>query len=342
MMTEHPIPQCHDLHEAQVTSALASLLPDCAHGVAELADVAAGAERTLRIPYSRIGAGPPLLLLHGHPQTRAIWAQVAPALASRFTVVLTDLRGYGDADKPTDALGAPPHAAYTKRAMAADQIGLMRALGFERFAVVGHDRGARVAHRLALDYPQAVTQLMLLDIAPTLDMYEQTDMAFARAYWHWFYLIQPAPLPETMINADPVFYLRHLMGNRSAGLAPFPAAALAEYLRAAGNPDTVRAMCEDYRASAGPDLELDRADRQAGRLIQCPLRVLWGEDGIIGKLFDPLGLWRAATAPAHAVTGEALACGHYLPEEAPERVVAQVLRFLGETADGAHAAQSSP
>ena len=217
------------------------------------------------------GSGPPLLLLHGHPQTSAMWHRVAPRLASRFTVVSTDLRGYGDSERvPPDA----DHAAYGKRTMALDALGLMRTLGFERFAVCAHDRGARVAHRLALDHPGAVARMMLLDIAPTLAMYEGTSDAFARAYWHWFFLIQPAPLPERLIEADPVAYLRDVMGRRHAGLAAFAPEALAEYERCICMPGSAAAICEDYRASATIDLEHDRADRAAGRRLAMPLRVI--------------------------------------------------------------------
>ncbi len=222
---------------------------------------ASAAPAGVEIPCVIGGSGPPLLLLHGFPQTRAIWHKVAPALAKRFTVVASDLRGYGDAGKPaTD----PLHASYSKRAMAADQVGLMRSLGFERFGLVGHDRGGRVAHRLAVDHPDAVERVAVLDICPTLAMYEQTDLAFARAYWHWFFLIQPAPLPETMINADPEFFLTRFMGGRSAGLRPFEPPAWAEYLRCARDPETVRAMCEDYRAAVS-DRPRARPRRPRGR-----------------------------------------------------------------------------
>lgn len=276
----------------------------------------------VRIPWVRGGHGPALLLLHGHPQTHAIWHRVAPRLARRFTVVASDLRGYGDAGKPPSD---PSHAAYAKRAMAADQAGLMRALGFERFDVVGHDRGARVAHRLALDHPSAVRRLALLDVAPTLAMYERTDMTFASAYWHWFLLIQPAPFPERLIGADPEFWLKGLMGGRSAGLAPFAPGAWSEYLRCLRDPDTVRAICEDYRAAATIDLEHDRADRAAGRRVQAPLLVLWGRHGVIERCFDALALWRDAAAD---VRGHALDCGHYIPEEAPDALAAELERFL--------------
>jgi len=268
------------------------------------------------------GGGPPLLLLHGHPQTHAIWHKVAPALLEHFTVVACDLRGYGDSSKPR---GAPAHANYSKRTMAADMAAVMRRLGFERFRVMAHDRGARVAHRLMLDHPQAVQQAVLLDIAPTLAMYEGTSETFARAYWHWFFLIQPAPLPERLIEADPGAYLRDVMGRRSAGLAPFDARALAEYARCLALPGAAHGICEDYRAAAGIDLEHDRADRDAGRRLEMPLLALWGAQGVVARCFDPLLEWRKV---ADRVEGEALPCGHYIPEEAPQALLARALPFL--------------
>lgn len=268
------------------------------------------------------GEGPPLLLLHGHPQTHAIWHKVAPRLAERFTLVICDLRGYGDSSKPQ---GTPDHANYSKRTMAADMLAVMRALGFESFKVLAHDRGARVAHRLALDHPQAVERLALLDIAPTLAMYEQTSEAFARAYWHWFFLIQPAPLPERLIEADPGAYLRDVMGKRSAGLAPFDPRALAEYQRCLALPGAAHGICEDYRAAAGIDLEHDRFDRDAGRKLQMPLLALWGEQGVVGRCFEPLKEWKLV---ADDVQGGALPCGHYIAEEAPDALLDRVLPFL--------------
>lgn len=269
------------------------------------------------------GSGPPMLLLHGHPQTHAIWHRVWPELTRHRTCVAADLRGYGDSDKPA---ASADHAAYSKREMAADMVGLMQALGHSRFEVLAHDRGARVAHRLALDHPGAVTRLMLLDIAPTLDMYEGTTRAFAQAYYHWFWLIQPAPLPETMIERDPVFYLRSVMGGRPGGLAHFSEAAMAEYERAARLPGWATGICEDYRASAALDLEHDRAGRAAGERVRQPLRVLWGERGAVGKNFDVLGLWRAVADDA---SGGPLAGAHYLAEESPDALLAQARAFFG-------------
>lgn len=268
------------------------------------------------------GSGPPLLLLHGHPQTHVIWHRLVEPLARRFTVVATDLRGYGDSSKPP---GKPDHANYSKRAMAEDQVAVMRELGFERFFLCGHDRGGRVAHRLAMDHPAAVEKLMLLDIAPTLAMYEQTDRTFATAYFHWFFLIQPSPLPETLIEASPSDYITRTMGGRHASLDAFDPAAIAEYQRCLAQPGAAHALCEDYRASNGIDLEHDRVDREAGRRITCPVSVLWGQHGIIERCFDPLAEWRAV---AERVEGEALPCGHYIPEEAPVALLDRLTRFM--------------
>lgn len=275
----------------------------------------------VRIAYRIGGEGPALLLLHGHPQTHVIWHKVAPRLARHFTVIAADLRGYGDSDKPeTDA-----EHLYSKREMARDMVELMAALGFSRFDLLAHDRGARVAHRLALDHPAAVRRLILLDIAPTLAMYAQTTETFARAYWHWFFLIRPAPLPETLIEADPELYLRSVMGSRSAGMRPFSDEAFAEYLRCLKLPGTARGICGDYRASAGIDLEHDRADLAAGQRLQMPLLALWGEQGTVGKCFDPLTEWRKVAAD---VRGKPLPAGHYLAEEIPELLLEETLAFL--------------
>jgi haloacetate dehalogenase len=272
------------------------------------------------------GSGAPLLLLHGHPQTHAMWHRVAPALARQRRVVAMDLRGRGDSSRPG---ASADHAAYSKRAMAADALAVMRALGCERFDVCAHDRGARVAHRLALDHPHAVARLMLLDIAPTLAMYEGTTEAFARAYWHWFFLIQPAPTPERAIEVDPAAWVREGMGARHAGLGPFAPEALAEYERCFSMAGSATAACEDYRASATIDLEHDRADRAAGRRVGAPVRVLWGAHGTVGRCFDVLALWREA---AHDVSGRALDCGHYIAEEQPAALLDEMASFFGGTA----------
>ena len=266
------------------------------------------------------GRGPGLLLLHGHPQTHVIWHRVADALAEHFTVVASDLRGYGDSDKPVAQV-----STYSKREMAADQVGLMQALGFDQFVVMAHDRGARVAHRMAADHAGAILRMVLLDIAPTLAMYEQTNEAFARAYWHWFFLIRPAPLPETLLHADPAGYMRSVMGSRHAGMAAFTDEAFAEYLRCLKLPGTISALCEDYRASAGIDLVHDREDRAAAKRLPMPVKIFWGEHGVIERCFDPLAEWRRV---AEHVSGASLPCGHYVPEEAPEELLAATLSFL--------------
>jgi haloacetate dehalogenase len=268
------------------------------------------------------GQGPPLLLLHGHPQTHVIWHKVAPALSQHFSLILADLRGYGDSSRPA---GDPDHGNYSKRVMARDMLRVMAALGHARFSVLAHDRGARVAHRLAMDHPEAVSRLVLLDIAPTLAMYRQTHEAFARAYWHWFFLIQPSPLPERLIEADPKAYLRDGMGRRTSGPSPFDPRAWAEYERAVSRPGSAHAMCEDYRASAGVDLTHDEADRAAGRKLTAPLMVLWGELGVVHRCFKPLDEWQAV---AQSVVGRPLPCGHYVPEEAPDALLAAALPFL--------------
>lgn len=276
----------------------------------------------VQIAYRIGGSGPGLLLLHGHPQTHVIWHKVAEYLSQYFTVVAADLRGYGDSSKP---LATEDHSSYSKREMARDMVALMRELGLPRFLILAHDRGARVAHRLALDHPDAVTRMSLLDIAPTLAMYSQTNEAFARAYWHWFFLIRPAPLPETLLEADPEQYLRSVMGSRSAGLTPFSDEAFAEYVRCAKLPGTARGVCEDYRASATIDLEHDRIDLDAGHHLRLPLQVLWGAEGTVGKCFDPLKEWQQV---ATDVRGKALPGGHYLAEEVPEELMAEVMPFL--------------
>jgi haloacetate dehalogenase len=268
--------------------------------------------------------GPPLLLLHGFPESHVMWRRVAVALAAHFRLVLADLRGYGDSAAPaSDA----EHVAYSKRTMAEDMMALMACLGHERFYLAGHDRGGRVAHRLALDHPGAVARLCVIDIAPTLDMYAATDMRFARAYYHWFHLIQPAPLPERMIGGDAEFYLHTKLGGwGSRGLDFIEPQALAEYERCFCRPVAIHAACEDYRASAGIDLEHDQVSRDTGDRIRSDLLVLWGERGVVQALFDPLTLWRAQCAAT--VTGRALPAGHYIPEELPEATAEALLEFM--------------
>ncbi len=284
-----------------------------------LADVPVSEEIALRAAIG--GSGPPLLLLHGHPQTHVTWHKIAPTLAERFTVIAADLRGYGDSSKPE---GGERQINYAKRTMAADQVALMRLLGFGRFAVVGHDRGARVAHRMALDWPEAVERLALFDIAPTATMYARTDKAFATRYFWWFFLIQPAPFPETLILNDPAFFLRHHLNGQSKTPGATSEAIFAEYLRCYQRPETIRAICEDYRAAAGIDLEHDAAD--ADKRVTAPLLALWGGKGTVGALYDVLETWREK---ALDVRGRPLDCGHTLQEEAPEATLAALLDFLG-------------
>jgi haloacetate dehalogenase len=268
------------------------------------------------------GKGAPLLLLHGHPQTHMMWHRVAPDLARRFTVVMMDLRGYGDSDRP---VADDSHSAYSKREMARDALAVMHYQGFDQFHVLAHDRGARVAHRLAADHAQAVQRMMLLDIAPTVAMYENTSLAFATAYWHWFFLIQPPPLPEALVESDPVRYIRSVMGKRHAGLGAFAPEAMAEYERCIQIAGSARGICEDYRASATIDLEHDRLDIAAEKKLPMPLKVLWGDRGVVGQNFDVLGLWRAR---ATHVAGESLPCGHYIAEEAPELLLTHAHNFF--------------
>ena len=267
------------------------------------------------------GSGPALLLLHGFPQTKAIWQHIAPELAKKFTVVASDLRGYGASSKPH---GRADHSNYSKRSMAADQHALMQSLGHQQFFLLGHDRGGRVSHRLAMDFPESVLRLMVLDISPTLTMYDNTTMEFAKGYWHWFFLIQPEPVPETMIGANPEYWLKNHMG-RHAGTEIFSAERWAEYLAGVSNPQSMHAMCEDYRAAATIDLVHDRADRAAGKQLPMPLHVLWGEYGLVNKCFKPLNDWRVV---AQEVSGRALSCGHYIPEEQPQELLKEVLEFF--------------
>jgi haloacetate dehalogenase len=263
------------------------------------------------------GSGPPLVLQHGYPQTHIEWRKIAPALAQNFTVVLPDLRGYGDSGKPADGEN---HVNYCKRAMALDVAEVMTALGFEKFAFVGHDRGARVGHRLALDHADRVTKMALLDICPTLHMYNTTNKTFASFSYHWFFLIQPAPYPETLIGNNAETVLRQFMAAATAGIEP---EAFAEYLRCFSNPATIHASCEDYRAAAGIDLDHDKADLD--KKITCPLFLLWGANSLVGRLYDVLAVWRER---ATNVSGKPLNCSHWLPEELPNETLAELKTFL--------------
>ena len=271
----------------------------------------------------RGGEGPPLLLLHGNPQTHAMWHRVAPVLARRFTVVCPDLRGYGFSGKPPLSADS---AAFAKRAMAADMVALMEGLGFPRFGVVSHDRGARVAHRLAIDHPGRVEKLCTMDIVPTIEHFERADMAFAMGYYHWFFLAQKHPLPETMIRHDVESWFRFQTSREPKEDGFFHPEARADYIAALHQPGTVESICEDYRAATGIDLVHDRESRAEGRRIQCPLLALWGAKGKIGQWYEPLALWRHyADGP---VTGGPVNSGHYLAEEAPEEVLAALDGFL--------------
>jgi haloacetate dehalogenase len=266
----------------------------------------------------RGGAGPPVLLLHGYPQTHAMWHRVAPMLAERFTVVCPDLRGYGDSDKPA---GGGDHAAYSKRVMAQDQVAVMRGLGFERFAVAGHDRGARVALRMALDKPDAVSHLAVLDIVPTKTIYETLDQQRAITVWRYMFLVQPSDLPERLIGGDPERYLRWTLQEWCGTRGAIGEEKLAEYRRCFDTA-TVHATCEDYRAGATIDLRHDRADAEAQ--LACPTLVLWSASGL-GNAYDVLGIWRERAPRLH---GRALDCGHFVAEERPDETATALLRFF--------------
>jgi len=267
--------------------------------------------------------GTPVLLLHGYPQTHVMWHHVAPVLARDHMVVLTDLRGYGDSGKPS---GGPTHDAYAKRTMAYDQILVMRELGFESFAAVGHDRGARVAHRMALDYPRSVAKLAVLDIVPTRHALRTADKDFGLGYWHWFFLAQPEPLPEHQIGADPVGWVRGRMSTGRRGGLPFDPQAVNEYVRCFSDPAAIHASCEDYRAAVGTDLDDDDAAAARGQKVIAPLLALWGEHGFVGRHYgDVAAIWREY---AEQVQGRSLPCGHYLAEEVPEETAAALQDFL--------------
>jgi haloacetate dehalogenase len=266
------------------------------------------------------GEGPPVLMLHGYPQTHAIWHKVAPALAREYTVVCADLRGYGDSSKPR---GVPGHANYSKRVMALDMVEAMERLGFLKFHVVGHDRGGRVAHRMARDHGRRVQTLTVLDISPTLKMYQSTTMQFAKAYYHWFFLIQEAPLPERLLAAHPAWYVLRRLGRGPSKLKRFDKRAVTDYVRAFRDPRTIHSTCEDYRAAATIDLVHDKKDR--GKKITMPVLALWGRQGVIAALFNCLADWREV---ATDVRGRALPCGHFIPEECPKELLAELRRFL--------------
>nr|WP_235401363.1 alpha/beta hydrolase [Rubrobacter aplysinae] len=271
-------------------------------------------EAEIRVRHA--GSGPPLLLLHGNPQTHAMWHRIAPRLAEDFTVVAADLRGYGDSSKPPTT---PDHAPYSKREMAKDQISVMRHFGFERFNVCGHDRGGRCAYRMALDHPERVAKLAVLDIIPTGEAFRRADMAFALGYWHWFFYAQPHDVPERFLALDPD---EHLLEGRRHLFAP---EAFEDYLRCFQNPETIHAICEDYRAGATLDFAQDEEDRLAGRRIGCPVLALWGRRNFLEEWYDVMDIWRGW---ADDTRGRALDCGHYLPEEAPEETYAELHAFF--------------
>ncbi len=277
--------------------------------------------------FARTGGNPTkpaLLLLHGFPQSHVMWHRVAMALAQDFFLVMSDLRGYGDSAKPP---GDAEHSNYSKRTMAQDIVALMTALKRNTFFLCGHDRGGRVAHRLALDHASRVRKLCVIDIAPTLDMYDATDMAFAQAYYHWFHLIQPSPLPETMIGAAWQPYLHAKLGGwGGSGLGFYEPQAIAEYERHFAKPETIHAMCEDYRASASIDLVHDRASRAQSQKIACDTLVLWGERGVVQRLFEPLALWQAQCAGE--VSGQVMPAGHFIPEQLPQETAQALATFF--------------
>jgi haloacetate dehalogenase len=269
------------------------------------------------------GKGPPLLLMHGNPFTHLSWHKFAPRLAAEFTVVATDLRGYGDSEKPP---GGADHSGYSFRAMAQDQVEVMAALGFPRFYAAGHDRGARVLHRMCLDHPGTVARAAILDIIPQHHLLNNVTRQWGTFSWHWFFNIQPEPLPEKMMGADPDWFIQKKLAKTAQGLSFFGKEALAEYMRCFRNPDTIHAICEDYRATFGIDLAMEEADFKAGRKIACPLLLLWGATGGVGRNHDSMTIWPRYAADIRG--GKALPCGHYLSEEAPEETYAELRAFF--------------
>lgn len=269
------------------------------------------------------GSGSPLLLLHGYPQTHVIWHEIAPHLARNFHVICPDLRGYGDSSKP---LSATDHYPYSKRAMARDMVDVMTSLGYSEFSVAGHDRGARVTHRMALDYPDKIKKACVMDIVPTHYMFKNTDQNFATGYYHWFFLIQADGLPERMIGADPAYYLTEKLKRWSATGTVFNDAAMAEYIRCFSQPETIHASCEDYRAAASIDLKHD--EENLSKKIECPLLVLWGANGFVNRSYNVLDVWQKY---AEKLTGKALDCGHFLPEEAPVAVYDELFQFFANS-----------
>lgn len=276
---------------------------------------------TIRVRYG--GTGAPLLLLHGIPETHLMWHKVAPRLAQEFTVVVADLRGYGESAKPPSTAD---HAPYSKRAMAEDQVAVMRRLGFDRFSVAGHDRGARVAYRMALDYPQCVQKLAVLDIVPTGEALRRTDKEMASGFWVWFFLAQPASLPERVIGNDPQCFLDHMLDTWSTVPGSFPPAIRRAYLRNFSDPESRHAICEEYRAALTLDYQHDEADC-GSRRITCPVLALWSSEGAVQHWYDALAVWREW---ADDVRGKSLDCGHFLPEEAPEETYSELRVFFAD------------
>jgi haloacetate dehalogenase len=269
------------------------------------------------------GSGPPLLLMHGNPFTHLSWHKFAPRLAKEFTVVATDLRGYGDSEKPP---GGEDHSGYSFRAMAQDQVEVMAALGFDRFYAAGHDRGARVLHRMCLDHPEKVKAAAILDIIPQHHLLNNVTRDWARFSWHWLFMIQPYDFPERLMGADPEYFIRKKLAKTAQGLAFLDEAALAEYIRCIKNPATIHAMCEDYRATFGVDLDMDTADFAAGRKITCPVLLLWGATGGVGRNSKPMDIWPRYAADIRGA--KALPCGHYLSDEAPEETYSELRTFF--------------
>lgn len=276
----------------------------------------------IKIAYQKIGSGPALLLLHGFPQTKSIWKRVIPYLKDHFTLILPDLRGYGFSSKPA---GLPGHINYSKREMAKDMVALMKYLGFNQFFLVGHDRGGRVSHRLVTDHTDVVPKLMVLDISPTYTMYANTTQKFATGYWHWFFLIQPYPIPETLIGNNVEFLLPRMMGAKAGSANIFDPDCFAEYVQFMRDPAGLHAMCEDYRAASTIDLVHDQEFRDTNKKLDIPLRVLWGEKGVVHQCFKPLDDWQEVF---HTVSGKPVPSGHYIPEEIPEILANEIVDFF--------------
>lgn len=297
------------------------MLDDFSDDILTLPPRASGASG-INLRVRAAGSGPPILLLHGYPQTHLCWHKVAPKLVEvGFRVILSDLRGYGDSDKPPSKAD---HSTYCKRAMGADQFELMRMLGHDKFAIAGHDRGARVAHRMARDYPEHISAVSFLDIVPTDYMYQHAEREFATGYYHWFFLIQPAPHPEKMIGHDPDYYLRSkLLGWSKGNESAFDEAVVKDYVRCFSDPASISATCEDYRAGASIDLEHDGVDKHTKMAM--PVQVLWGQKGLVGKLYNVINVWQQY---AENVEGQSLDCGHFIPEEQPEAAAEILAAFF--------------